>query len=151
MGVLRIGGGGVSGLAKDDDLLPCSFCGNPAGASRWPNERDAGYHWMIGCIGPDCLVSMGGYDTRMDAVAAWNARAGWLPIATAPKDGTNVWLASASSMCVAFWSESEMDRTPHAELWVDFFAAMHGAPMRMAPQFTPTYWRPLPNLPRAQE
>lgn len=56
------------------DLKPCPFCGNPdvtndEGCFPVPGG------WEVLCGDPSCHAQVGG-DTRAEAIAAWNRRAG---------------------------------------------------------------------------
>jgi Lar family restriction alleviation protein len=56
-------------------LLPCPFCGGEAAlldAGPWP---DGHYTWSPMCISGPCAVWNTYYDTKAEAIAAWNRRA----------------------------------------------------------------------------
>lgn len=60
----------------------------------------------------------------------------WLPIATAPKDGTDILGANAEHVFVVFWLHNAMHPKPGS--WVS-------RPGCWA--FSPTHWMPLPPAP----
>lgn len=57
-----------------DELKSCPFCG-----TEWnPSFRNLGMDeepwWEITCMGDDCLVVLRGFNSKADAIAAWNRR-----------------------------------------------------------------------------
>ncbi len=88
---------------------------------------------------------MASYMATADACIAYCRSQGWRPISEAPRDGTHLWLANEHNMAVGFWSGSEKDRTPQADLWVLYYARVYGAPD--SPWFTPTHFQALPAPP----
>lgn len=67
----------------------------------------------------------------------------WKHIATAPRDGTYVWLSDRKSIRMAFW-EIHSD-APALDRWVDFAKVEAGAPSDLA--FVPIFWTSVPDLP----
>lgn len=53
---------------KNNDLLPCPFCGTPRPAI-W--KRDDG--WVIKCVN-GCSITIEHYNSRAGAKKAWNRR-----------------------------------------------------------------------------
>lgn len=55
------------------ELLPCPFCGERAEAGNYNMSG-----WQVLCVTDDCFaggLSEDGYDSRSDAIRAWNTRA----------------------------------------------------------------------------
>lgn len=77
---------------------------------------------------------------------------GWLPIESAPKDGTCVLVWKPDEprvgeyICVAYWDDAIIKRTPQ---WVDVAGRGLGCLSKVdgKPQGYPTHWRPLPSAP----
>ena len=63
-----------------EELKPCPFCGAKAihgshkkgSPGAWENDED---HWIF-CASDDCLAHVGMCETKDEAIAAWNRRAG---------------------------------------------------------------------------
>lgn len=55
----------------NDELKPCPYCGN------YPLLRQDASEWRVECIGEgcECLPSTWFYDTKEEAIEAWNRRA----------------------------------------------------------------------------
>lgn len=89
------------------DLLPCPFCGEIP--TDFQADEMVGGKWgAVVCRirGPEVRTHYGPVDVWRDAaIAAWNQRAGWRDIASAPKDGTQI-LAylSYGDYLVAWWT-----------------------------------------------
>ena len=72
-----------------ETLKPCPWCNSKAVLWKADNHEE----WFIGC-GGECSVNPGRhFDTREDAIAAWNARAtpsslgdGWVMVPREPTD-----------------------------------------------------------------
>lgn len=60
---------------KDDDLLPCPFCGTKAVSNDWGNEWGHS-GWAIHCESDDCYarISYGDHCERSYLVEKWNKR-----------------------------------------------------------------------------
>lgn len=57
-------------------LKPCPFCGGPGRVSNRRNGDLMQARWCVFCKGPvECGAEMGFYDTKAEAVSAWNRRA----------------------------------------------------------------------------
>lgn len=56
-------------LEAEEELLPCPFCGGEAESQSIPSFRNS--HFVRCKI---CLSSVRGYDTKDNAIAAWNRR-----------------------------------------------------------------------------
>ena len=69
------------------------------------------------------------------AIAEYEAAA-WQPIATAPKDGRNIWLTNACNIRIGFWDGNR---------WVDLARAEARGPRDLL--FEPTHWQPVPKPP----
>ena len=61
------------------ELLPCPFCGDRAFTHdfSWHASQFAGHmfekpYWQVICTG--CRAAIGDYDTRAEAIEAWNTR-----------------------------------------------------------------------------
>lgn len=84
---------------------------------------------------------------RRMATAANKRTPGWRPISEAPRDGSVVWLASDSTMRLAYWRDGE--RFEHRGFvgggWRDH--SMSEAGTRSDMTFDPTMWHPVPTLP----
>jgi hypothetical protein len=76
---------------------------------------------------------------------------GWLPIGTAPKDGTVVWVASAHSLRLAKWRSGDyyQYRDFVGGGWADFAGLEHHDVTDL--QFSPTHWLPIPKCPQDGE
>lgn len=130
------------------DLLPCPFCGGEAkyysrdnnGGGFGQNPTD---HW-ISC--EQCYASMGLFDNRKEAIAAWNRRApAWQPIATAPKDGRSVLLWGK----VTWYDESEFD-TADCKAVVGYYTDQEWRSETENPYsdiIWPEAWQPMPQPP----
>lgn len=67
----------------------------------------------------------------------------WQPIETAPKDGTPIWLYTASGQCEGYWNYGE---------WVqDAIYCTYDGTGGPAFECSPTHWMPLPPPPVHQE
>jgi len=74
-----------------------------------------------------------------------------IPIETAPKDGTYIWLGNVSNRRVGWWNSAA--QSPKDDLtritgngWSDAFERFYGggsSPLH----FSPTHWQHLPDLP----
>lgn len=83
-----------------ETLKPCPFCGGEAVLEEVSTETPTTF--SVGCNSdtePNCMgyQSLTTFARRCDAITAWNTRAEkpgeWLPIASAPKDGTVILVA----------------------------------------------------------
>ncbi|MDT6962883.1 hypothetical protein QTN24_15390 [Cupriavidus sp. SZY C1] len=93
-------------------------------------------------------------------LAAWQAsrkQAGWQPIATAPKDGTNIIVTNGSSVAQGWWCSEEPYVREQRDLtgaWIDQqesdgFEGWLDCDGGMQPD--PTHWMPLPQPPAMQK
>jgi hypothetical protein len=99
--------------------------------------------WFVYCSNPLCDSSG---NTAEEAAKAWNTRAsGWLPIETAPRDGTDVdlWIKFEDiqmRLIDCWWC-------PDAQSW--YHPDMCGEPSKLD-DCTPTHWMPIPKAPEVQ-
>ena len=133
-------------------LLPCPMCGSPGFlhaiephthgplAAFMPDHPGSAY---VECTGCTVALSAG---NEADAIAAWNRRAGltivaegdgWLPIETAPRDGTRV---------LGFGPHDSRGHYINAvifyrDMWTITWMTGYGEP---------THWRPLPPPPKPE-
>ena len=141
---------------KDEELLPCPFCGSPG------HVTEGDYRFYVACTNLDCFCCVGEvYDrdgmpdhiftSAKDAAKAWNTRVRpWQPIETVPHD-TPVILANFTNQCLITGS-------PHvwASMYVTKFVDLDGKPVELGPRWTeasfaamnqngePTHWMLLP-------
>ena len=73
-GLLREATNGIADADADGDLLPCPFCGGPAEVNRVPFIGVEGDGLVATCN--RCRAKTGYYNTRHEAITAWNRRAG---------------------------------------------------------------------------
>lgn len=77
-------------------------------------------------------------------------RAGWLPIESAPKDGTPILVCDMKSRIpaaeVVHWNDGWLSGTP--DYWEDIQSRGRGLQV-LGMHETPTYWQPLPQPPEA--
>lgn len=63
-----------------DRILPCPFCGGDAmwfSHMRWDENREAyREEYSVKCLEVWCLARTSRWDTKEDAIAAWNRRDG---------------------------------------------------------------------------
>lgn len=57
------------------ELKDCPFCANSWDAPQVVQTEQAG-RWFVQCLNPQCAGHSGFSDTREEAVACWNKRAG---------------------------------------------------------------------------
>jgi len=104
-------------------------------------ETDGGF-WRLwgGADGyPMIEVLTGGAERAYpEALAQLEQPTDWRPIATAPRDGTHIWLSDGFFMRLGFWRVVTAD--PSREQWVDMEEGL-------APQWAPVFWMPLPRSP----
>ena len=117
------------------DLLPCPFCG---GSDIRVNGSRSSF---VQCGG--CGAESRAEDDDRAAIAAWNGRADdWQPIATAPRDGTEVLIrCSCTGMWVVSWV---VDVSREWMGWCVDDGKSDPYPLRGR---QPTHWRPLPEGP----
>jgi len=144
------------------ELVPCPFCGDEPYVHE-PDFRGAEY--QIGCLcadGDDGGIWRNG-KTIEEAAENWNRRSSpvtaevWQPIATAPKDGTEilVWCAEVprsryhnvlpAHVAIAAWSVIDDDRTGEKPGWYEAPTGEWGE------WFRPTHWMALPAAPEEEK
>jgi hypothetical protein len=166
----------TSPASPEEAMKPCPFCGGPA-------RRSNGGEWFgTGCDGSTkCPAFLSGlmHRSQEEADAAWNRRAldesraaadqdaGWMPIETAPKDGTRIlasgmayseladdgfrWLTAdmgkprkpliAIVAWVEGWYDKEIDNDDGTYRKERTQGYAYWGPHAHA--FTPTHWKPL--------
>lgn len=83
------------------DLKPCPFCGSGDVAIA----RQDDIYARIACRG--CKIGKSWCMADDDEIiAAWNQRAGWRDIATAPKDGTVILQSDGRNVWASCWTQS---------------------------------------------
>jgi hypothetical protein len=109
---------------QPDDLLPCPFCGSDD-LVRFPSDDTE----II-----DCQKCWGSGPTH-EVTQKWNTRTHgqWRPIATAPKDGSDI---------LAYEEEDGI-----AIIWWGFGCWLNDAGTNDGLSPTPTHWMPLPDAP----
>lgn len=122
------------------ELLPCPFCGKTPNCSSASGEEGK-ISICFEC--PDgCSVSKA-MPTHDEAVGAWNARRiFWQPIASAPKDGTEILafaVCDGKPVIDVTWWRQEKDKKGFVR-WGEFNSTYWPA----------THWMPLPPAPEAQ-
>jgi len=144
-----------SGIAKtaiegwSEDWHGCVYIDLPTGQVSW-HFREAQAHLFAGL--PNYHKKWDGHDTptkyrRLEALTA--APTGWMPIETAPKDGTEILVwnavpvgdASGSVMCV-YWNCVDRDWEWCVVYSQDYLGGY-------ATASNPTHWMPLPPAPGA--
>lgn len=136
------------GNTAKPDLLPCPFCGSEPHYSEREDEDIATHNivkWKsVHCLECDAQQEMpDGYEGGT-AVERWNRRAptakpdsnGWLPIESAPKDGTAVLTYRAAG----FVAVAEYIGPAHEWCIVDGLELIEV-----------THWQPLPAPPVSEE
>jgi len=117
-------------------LKRCPFakCGGEGQSER------CGKGWRVYCT--QCHFCSPNGSTEIEAIAAWNDRTPepWLPIETAPKDGTKVILRSISYNI----QEQEIVRIMD-NYWTNSGWRCHD------PNYRFTHWQPLPAGPTKEE
>lgn len=123
----------------DKALAPCPFCGRSATIEQIGNSWQSTIYQCDNC---GCSLETG---EEFDHGKLWNTRApipeagngdGWLPIETAPKDGTQV-------LCAFFsWGEPDKGYSMEVVSWMGDCWASEAYPI-----YPPTHWRPLPSPP----
>jgi hypothetical protein len=119
------------------ELLPCPHCGGEAPAIFDPTTNPAREYFMLSC---KCQH----FSTHEGIVKAWNTRAyqstaeegQWLPIESAPKDGTMI-IGRESDGSVHRVLFDDEDGESQAEGWNFDSDSPSSA----------THWMPLPTLP----
>lgn len=109
------------------DLKPCPFC----------EQVDCDIHfsdgvwWVMYCR---CDAEGPSSGAESAAIAAWNQRAGWRDIASAPKDGSDIlaYLPNFDCRSVVHWA-----RINNSGHWYDGWHVVN-----------PTHWQPLPEPPK---
>jgi Lar family restriction alleviation protein len=62
--------------APDEAMLPCPFCGGEAKHYHRPDTTGWSNTDWVSCSDDDCGVSTAMEETKAEAIAAWNRRAG---------------------------------------------------------------------------
>lgn len=111
-------------------LLPCPFCGGEAARETFGNRT------VVHCPSLECAVSIeADYTDASAAIAAWNGRASpWMPIETAPRDGTRIHIINDRGQFIVEW-EDDWWRVENGKM----YASLRGD--------EPTHWQPLPQPP----
>lgn len=117
------------------ELRACPMCGDTE-----PDYAGHGQRHSVKCALASCQTDGPWMLTKAAAAAAWNRRADdWMPIETAPRDGTRVVLWGASESVLAYWYGDSLGwQLVHTGAWAE--DADVG--------IDPTHWRPLPEGPR---
>lgn len=137
------------------DLLPCPFCG---GRAEIVDELLT-FHSMCTLCGATGSVS----SYLNGALDSWNRRSQpvvsqWLPIESAPKDGTEVLLFGRDCVTYGSWSEpSSIPRLVYQDgfapehVWEEFEPYWASADGGFTEEHPPTHWQPLPPPPQQGE
>lgn len=128
------------------ELKTCPFCGGSAQGWRdvsRPEQKEAGYgslQYGVKCASDlVCEAEIVGFATREEADAAWNTRAPqWLPIESAPRDGSWIVIGRAGhgAVLLAFWHRL------HGAWW-----GQGGDDGQWKKWQQATHWQPLPAPP----
>ncbi len=133
-----------------ETLKPCPFCGGAVELLGGPQAQEPYSAW---CNKPGCVGR--GRDLSIDreaSIRAWNTRAatpagpsGWMPIESAPKDGSGV-LATG-------WNHGKPDTERHYAVafwdgldWLEAHEDEASSPLGYL-----THWMPLPPAPTDKE
>lgn len=113
------------------DLIPCPFCG---GEAMRAINADKAKCSTAKCLLAKKWVPIAAWNTRHEEAARATPPYGWLPIESAPKDGTPVMLAIGSypaDVVIGWWNENICaDNKPGAWMYRGWKLA------------TPTHWMP---------
>ena len=136
-------------IALNKTLLDCPFCGNQAKL-----VPECLGHWEITCTNCACVSQS--EDSKEKAITAWNTRSPtWMPIESAPKDGTIVILKAGDWYFEAYWDFIDSDTGPmwlaqnegvHPPSWHDGACWSNNADEEQSE--LPTHWLPLPLPPK---
>lgn len=149
-----VNGGSMSKGWKDRDATATML-------SAAPTQAEQHEPWVCGIMplvdgyakavhdGDDaaCVVLRKVIDASIDALEAASQREQWLPIETAPKDGTTILLAHknmftegpAMYVTAGKWVQEYPINGLYVDVWV--------CPLGVLPSYTPTHWKPLPPPP----
>lgn len=163
-----------------DDLALCPFCGGKASFEQVEPKMYGNARWTVGCNERENATGIKGHDeaagailcyayqslttfaTKREAAEAWNRRSSpstagreWLPIESAPKDGTAVWLWCDDAQYIGYFqaAEAAWDKTPG-----QWFLKAGVRPKAEHQRYTeifgtyaydasPTMWQPIPAPP----
>lgn len=87
--------------------------------------------------------------------AGWKAALAWQPISTAPKDGTRIliWSAEIGTVLSVLWDptwdiqyDEQNDILVDVGAWTDHAVESFGD--EETKSYSPTHWKPLPELPK---
>ena len=134
-------------MTETPALKPCPFCGGEAKGERLFSTSGKSSTFYIGCSNDDCWAEVStSHPDEAEATAAWNKRSvgssaplsAWLPIESAPKDGTKI-LAFVRGKG---WDvmRYHIPANPDArQFWIGSYLIQ------------PTHWMPLPSAPVGSE
>ena len=116
--------------AGSEALAPCPFCGS---AARYDDFAYA--HYGLDMPGVECTACdcRNFASTKDDAIRNWNTRhSPWLPIESAPRDGTTVLVSDGKSVDSAYFDYED---------WCAPHSSANSLP------YAPTHWRPAVEAP----
>jgi len=127
-------------------LKACPFCGGQAKpyCEEYCGDSRSKYPWSIRCNGAECIFDSCWYETKEDAMAAWNCRfTPWTKFdaqdrATWPEVGRQVIMCLNGRVYAVYFTLNYVDKKPR---WCD------GGAIYKQPQ----YWMPLPEPMREED
>jgi hypothetical protein len=126
-------------------LLPCPFCGGPADFENTTPESSIAF-WSVGCqsVESDCIAYqlLATFNRKCEAAEAWNRRQPqWMPIETAPRDGTPFLcihpddvFSPQTGIDIIWYEPSIKTYTMDGETEVPFAGITHWMPLPSPPQ-----------------
>lgn len=119
-------------------LLPCPFCGGSAEFVPYKSDGLTLKCTALGCVQRNQRTLRYGIDSlRASMTKHWNTRAPqWLPIESAPRDGSEMHLCSERGQAVGYWDEDEDSFVTdyRGKGNFDFVAATHWQPLPAPPE-----------------